>query len=148
MVRSVPDGDLATVIEAAVSAQIERLEARCLAAAKTPRTTVAQSDTRPGSRHIPAAVVRAVRERDGDRCAFVDGEGRRCSERRHLEFHHRHPHGFGGDRSPGNISLRCRAHNRYEAEQDFGRGRLEPRRLDPAPRTRPATDSGTTAAPP
>ncbi len=122
LLGSVPDGDLATVIEAAVTAEIERLEAKRLSATKAPRRTVAQSDIRPGPRHIPAAVKRAVRERDGNRCAYVDRQDRRCSERRHLQFHHRHPYGLGGDRSPENISLRCRWHNRYEAEQDYGRG--------------------------
>ncbi len=121
MRSSVPDGDLAAVIEAAVSEKIERLKARRLAATPRPRTTLARSDTRPGPRHIPAAVKRAVRARDGDRCAYVDPQGRRCSERRGLQFHHRHPHGYGGDRSVGNISLRCGGHNRYEAESDYGR---------------------------
>ena len=121
LLGSVPDGDLATVIDAAVTAEIERLEAKRLAAVQMPRRSVAESDTRPGPRHIPAAVKRAVRARDGNRCAYVDRQGRRCSERRHLQFHHRRPHGLGGDRSPENISLRCRWHNRYEAEQDYGR---------------------------
>jgi 5-methylcytosine-specific restriction endonuclease McrA len=121
MRSSVPDGDLAAVIEAAVSEKIERLKARRLAATPRPRTTLARSDTRPGPRHIPAAVKRAVRERDGDRCAYVDPQGRRCSERRGLQFHHRHPHGYGGDRSEDNIALRCGGHNRYEADRDFGR---------------------------
>lgn len=121
MRSSVPDGDLAAVIEAAVSEKIERLKARRLAATSRPRTTLAGSDTRPGPRHIPAAVRRVVRERDGDRCAYVDPQGRRCSERRGLQFHHRRPHGCGGDRSVGNIALRCGGHNRYEAESDYGR---------------------------
>lgn len=121
MRSSVPDGDLAAVIEAAVSEKIERLKARRLAATPRPRATLARSDPRPGPRHIPAAVKRAVRERDGDRCAYVDSQGRRCGERRGLQFHHRHPHGYGGDRSVGNIALRCGGHNRYEAERDYGR---------------------------
>jgi hypothetical protein len=37
-----------------------------------------------------------------------------------LQFHHRHPHGLGGDRSPANISLRCPGHNRHEAQKDYG----------------------------
>lgn len=134
MRSSVPDGDLAAVIEAAVSEKIERLKARRLAATPRPRTTLARSDTRPGPRHIPAAVKRAVRERDGDRCAYVDPQGRRCSERRGLQFHHRHPHGYGGDRSEDNIALRCGGHNRYEAERDYGR---RPCRAGTRPRVPP-----------
>jgi hypothetical protein len=147
MLSSVPDGDLAAVIEAAVTAEIERLEARRLGAAQKPRKTVAESDTRPGPRHIPSAVKRAVRARDGDQCAYVGKDGRRCSERRHLQFHHRRPHGFGGDRSPENISLRCARHNRYEAEHDYGRlgGPRRPR-LDEARKARGFVQSAATSA--
>ena len=67
---SVPDGDLAAVIEDAVTERIAKLEAKRLAAVSRPRKTVADSDTRPGPRSIPAAVRRAVRSRDGDRCAL------------------------------------------------------------------------------
>jgi hypothetical protein len=120
MADAVPDGDLAVLIEAAVTAQIERLERQRLAATTRPRTSVTESDTRPGPPHIPAAVKRVVRERDGDRCAYVDREGRRCSERRHLQFHHRQPHALGGDRTPRNITRYCARHNAYEALHDLG----------------------------
>jgi hypothetical protein len=121
MRRSVPDGDLAAIIEDAVTEKIARLEARRLAAARSPRKSVTESDTSAGPRHVPAAVKRAVRERDGDRCAYVDAQGRRCNGCERLEFHHRHPHALGGDRSPGNIALMCRAHNAHEAAADVGR---------------------------
>jgi hypothetical protein len=117
----VPDGDLAAIIEKAVTEKLERLEARRHGAAKAPRKDLMATDTSPSSRHIPAAVRRAVRERDGGRCRYVDAQGRRCSERHRLEYHHRQPFGFGGDRSPRNICLMCRAHNRFMAEQDYGR---------------------------
>jgi hypothetical protein len=61
-----------------------------------------------------------VRERDGNRCGFVDEQGRRCTARERLEFHHRHPFAFGGDHSPGNIRLVCDAHNQLLAEHDYG----------------------------
>ena len=99
---------------------LERLEARRFAKTAAPRKTLAESDTSPTSRHIPAAVRRAVHARDEDRCRFVDGDGRRCTERNWLEFHHRRPYGMGGDHGLGNISLLCRQHNRYLAEQDYG----------------------------
>jgi hypothetical protein len=121
MRSTVPDGDIAKIVEDAVTERIARLEARRLGAARHPRKTVAESDTRPGPRHIPAAVKRAVRERDGDRCTYLDKHGRRCGARQGLQFHHRHPHGYGGDRSPHNVCLMCRGHNAYEAAADFGR---------------------------
>ena len=121
MRSSVPDGDLAAIVEAAVTEKLKRLEAKRFAQTATPRKTLAGSDTRAtAGRHIPAAVRRAVRERDGDRCRFVDAEGRRCTERDRLEFHHRHPYGYGGGCEPGNIALLCRAHNAYVGEIDYG----------------------------
>ena len=62
---SVPDGDLAAIIEAAVTEKLERLEAKRFAKTKSPRKSVEQADTSPSSRYIPAPVKRAVRERDG-----------------------------------------------------------------------------------
>ena len=75
MRSEVPDGDLAAVIERAVSETLERLEARRFAQTTAPRKGLGETDTSPTSRHIPAAVRRAVRERDGDRCGYVDEQG-------------------------------------------------------------------------
>jgi 5-methylcytosine-specific restriction endonuclease McrA len=117
----VPDGDLALIIEQAVTEKLERLEARRFARAKAARKRAWETDTAPSSRHIPAAVRRAVFERDGGRCGYVGEHGRRCSERDRLEFHHRHPFGLGGDHSRENIRLMCRVHNDYLADHDYGR---------------------------
>ena len=73
---SVPDGDLAAIIEQAVSEKLERLEARRFGKTKKPRMTLAQTDTRAVSRHVPAAVRRSVHSRDSGRCSFVDDRGR------------------------------------------------------------------------
>jgi len=40
-----------------------------------------------------------------------------------LEFHHLDPYAIGGEATVENISLRCAAHNAYEAELVFGPGR-------------------------
>jgi len=112
--------DLAAVIEAAVTEKLERLEAKRYGETKKPRKDLENTDTSPRSRYMPAAVRRAVRKRDGNQCGFVDKNGRRCTERRHLEFHHHDPFGRGGDHDPAKISLRCRAHNAYLAEREYG----------------------------
>ena len=128
MRAEVPDGDLAAVIERAVTEKLERLEARRFGSTTAPRKTLAGTRYEPRpSRHVPAAVRRAVRERDGDRCHFVDDEGRRCSERHRLEFHHRHPFGMGGDHSLDNVSLLCPQHNRYLAGLDYGKAAIRRR---------------------
>lgn len=117
----VPDGDLAAIIEMAVTEKLERLEARRFASTSRPRTRLSRANATPASRHIPAAVRRAVRERDGNRCRYVDGAGRRCEQRDRLEYHHVHPFGVGGDHRPVNLRLMCPAHNAHLAERDYGR---------------------------
>jgi hypothetical protein len=120
MRTKVPDGDLATIIEQAITEKLERLETQRFASTKTPRLTLAETDTSLRSRHVPAAVRRAVRERDGDRCSFVDKEGTQCTARDRLEYHHRLPFAYRGDHSPENIRLICRTHNQFLADRDYG----------------------------
>ena len=135
---SVPDGDLGAILEQAVTEKLQRLEARRFARTRAPRKA-SPSDTSPSSRQIPAAVKRAVYERDGGRCRYEDEQGRRCTARQGLEFHHRRPFGHGGDHSLANISLACRCHNGYLAEVDYGREAIARHRrsgtrpLEPSP---------------
>ncbi len=117
--------DLATVIEAAVAEKLARLEAKRFGLTQTPRRTLDATDTSPRSRHLPAAVRRSVRARDGDQCTFLLRNGSRCPERRGLEFHHRDPYGRGGTHGPDNVCLMCRQHNAYVAELDYGKERME-----------------------
>jgi 5-methylcytosine-specific restriction endonuclease McrA len=120
MRSSVPDGDLGRIIDIAVSEKLQRIEVKRFGKTKAPRRDPAEADRSPSSRHIPAAVRRRVYERDGGRCAYRDRHGRRCGQRHNLEFHHKHPFARGGDHSPGNLTLMCRAHNTLLAEQDYG----------------------------
>jgi hypothetical protein len=73
----------------------------------------------PRSRYIPAAVRRQVAERDGLQCSYVGPDGKRC-ERRDVEFHHLTPFARGGQHRVENVTLRCRAHNAFQAELDYG----------------------------
>jgi hypothetical protein len=120
MRSSVPDGDLARIIDIAITEKLQRAEAKRFAKTSAPRKGLAETDTTPSSRHIPAAVRRTVHERDGGRCAYRDRLGRRCARRYDLEFHHKHPFARGGDHSASNLTLMCRAHNTLLAEQDYG----------------------------
>ena len=115
--HEIPDGDLASIFDRALTALLREVEKQKLAATTEPRSSRALV---PGSRAIPAAVKRAVFERDGGQCAFVARNGRRCSEHGWLEFHHVVPFARGGQATVENIELRCRAHNQYEAILDFG----------------------------
>jgi 5-methylcytosine-specific restriction endonuclease McrA len=83
-------------------------------------TAIGREQRKAPSRHIPSAVKRAVWFRDRAQCAFVADTGHRCTERSFLELHHIHPYVLDGPATVGNVSLRCRRHNQYEAELVFG----------------------------
>ena len=110
-------GDVSRIFARAALALLKDVEREKLAATSKPRCPDAVSE---GSRHISAPVRRAVWRRDGGQCAFVGPDGR-CPERRYLEWHHVVPYGHQGPASVENISLRCRAHNAYEAELVYGK---------------------------
>jgi hypothetical protein len=143
-----PSGDLAVLVERALDTLLPKLEKQRLAkvtrpvrilrsasplpsdapaanasTANAPVKEVPSSSTRPG--YVPRAVRRAVLERDGERCAFVDEKGRRCEARTWLELDHRVPRAVGGADDSANLSVRCRAHNGLAAECFFGRGHIE-----------------------
>lgn len=111
-----PPADEAAIIDRALTLLVEHLEKARFGRTDRPR---AAGPSDPASRYIPAHMRRAVSERDGDRCVFVGPEGR-CPETAGLEYHHRIPFADGGLTTVGNLELRCRAHNLYEAERWFG----------------------------
>ncbi len=143
--HAVPSGDLATLIERAID-QLIAVETKRRAGAGQPRK---RRETRAGSRHVPVEVQRAVRERDGNQCTFVDAEGRRCSENRpsgraggapsadansrkepsrvrtlntsgFLTIEHVDPYAMGGPTTVDNCCLLCSAHNAHRARQVYG----------------------------
>lgn len=72
-------------------------------------------------RYIPAAVKRAVWQRDDGRCAFRFEGGNICGSKEGLEFDHVRPFAKGGrSESPRNVRLLCRLHNRMASEFVFG----------------------------
>jgi hypothetical protein len=117
--HAVPSGDPAEVFDRALSALLEDLLRKKFAATDHPK---AQNPRSENTRHVPAAVKRAVWMRDAGRCAF-EGKGRRCEERAFLEFHHVKPFAAGGEATTENMALRCRAHNAHEAELFYGPGK-------------------------
>jgi hypothetical protein len=115
--REIPDGDPGAIFDRALNLLLEQVARSKMAATAAP---AAERITSPGSRHIPAAVKRAVWFRDRGQCTFVSKQGRRCKERSFLELHHIHPFALGGEPTTDNITLRCRGHNALEAEMVFG----------------------------
>jgi len=120
-----PGSDLASMFEEAVTEKLERLEAKRFGKTKKPRKSIEQADTSPGVRGISAAVRRFVWARDGGQCTYERCDGRRCPERRGVQFHHDDPYGLGGDRSATNVRLMCPAHNLYLAELDYGKETMD-----------------------
>ena len=114
--HALPNADVAAILDRALTFLLEVLERRRFAVTAMPR---GGREAMPGTRYIPAAVRREVWRRDAARCGFVGASGR-CSETAFLEFHHVEPHAVGGRPTADNIQLRCRAHNRYEAQLFFG----------------------------
>ncbi len=71
---------------------------------------------------------RAVWARDGGQCTFVSEVGHRCQARKLIEFDHVEPVARGGTATVAGIRLRCRAHNQYGAEREFGAGFMRGKR--------------------
>ena len=127
--REIPDGDPGAIFDRAVTLLLEHVENKKLGVTGRPRPrppirrATDENDIRtppPPPRDVPRAVKRAVWKRDGGHCAFVSPDGRRCTERTFLEFHHVDAYARQGPATVENISLRCWPHNQYEAELVFG----------------------------
>jgi hypothetical protein len=72
-------------------------------------------------RYVPAAVKRAVWERDQGRCTWPMGDGELCGSTHRLEFDHDLEVALGGKTTIENVRLLCKSHNLMKAEQHLGR---------------------------
>jgi 5-methylcytosine-specific restriction endonuclease McrA len=127
--HQVPDGDVAKILARATSELLKKVRKQKAGLCASPRSTrtrapaplaALDSPSKPAPRAIPAAIRRAVWERDEGRCTYVSREGRECGAREFLEFHHQVPWARNRQHAASNIHLRCRSHNQYAAELDFG----------------------------
>jgi hypothetical protein len=118
--HALPNGEPAEIVKRSLRVLIEQLVKQKYAVTARPRTGRERADD---VREPSAEVRRAVFIRDRGQCKFVGAEGRRCGERSFVEFHHVIPYAAGGKPTVGNIELRCRAHNGYEAELFYGTAR-------------------------
>jgi 5-methylcytosine-specific restriction endonuclease McrA len=112
------DDRVRAVFRRALRDLVTTLEKRKLAATDRPRATDANG------KKTRAQVKREVRQRDGDRCAWVSEAGKRCAETRHLQFDHIEPRGKGGEWTTENVRLLCPAHNQLEADREYGEGHM------------------------
>jgi 5-methylcytosine-specific restriction endonuclease McrA len=132
--HAVPSGDIAAILDRALTELVDELERQKFGAKRGRRATKERGQTaekRAAKRTdrlatttrrkaIPARIRRAVWERDRGRCTYVNDSGRQCEARRKLEYDHVDPVARGGETSVERMRLRCRAHNQYEAERAFG----------------------------
>ena len=123
--REIPDGDPAVIFDKALDLLLARTENRkegTLSNGKPVRERAPKGRRlAPGSRRVPAATRRAVVARDDGQCTFIAANGRRCTARVYLEFHHAGvPFARGGGPGAENIALHCRAHNALEGRRVFG----------------------------
>jgi len=126
MSHEIPTGEMALVIKGAFKlAKAELLKRKCAATDRP-----GQSRGCTSARHVPAAVKRAVWERDGGQCTFVSESGRRCEERAWLEYDHAEPVARGGEATVENVRLLCRAHNQHAAERTFGAEFMDRKRME------------------
>jgi 5-methylcytosine-specific restriction endonuclease McrA len=128
LAHQIPDGDPAAIVKKALGVLLaETLKKK---AALTDRPKTAKRRTKKRVRAIPAAIRRAVWERDEGRCTFVGDDGKVCGETRGLEFAHLDPWAKGGEHSVETMALRCRGHNGYEAVRDYGAELIERKRRE------------------
>ncbi len=73
------------------------------------------------TRYIPMQVKRQVVTGANHQCEFKNQQGKRCQERRNLQFDHVKPFALGGDGSAQNIQMLCFAHNQRRAKLTFTR---------------------------
>jgi hypothetical protein len=141
MRHQIPDGDVGKILAKAAAALLKQVRAQKFGECSSPRAARSERSaqvagvesagraepaiTSTSSRQIPAAIRRAVSKRDDERCTFVSATGRRCGSRDFLEFHHCEPWARSRSHAIDRITLRCRAHNQYEAERDFGAKHME-----------------------
>ena len=90
--------------------------------AKPERPTVASrhANSKPRSRHIPAAVRDEVFARDKERCTYIGKTGKRCGSTQALQIDHIKPFTRGGQNTASNLRLLCAKHNRLAAQEVFG----------------------------
>jgi hypothetical protein len=119
--HAVPDGDRLKLAKRAFRTFIEEEEKKRRAATERPRPGPAKP-----TKTIPRASTRAMFERHGEQCCYVDATtGERCPSRVYIQRDHRRMRVHGGTHDPENLQPMCGPHNRFLAALALGRTRIE-----------------------
>jgi 5-methylcytosine-specific restriction endonuclease McrA len=122
-----PDGDFEQIVREAFKLVLERDRKR---KALTDRPRAQSEISGENDRYVPAAVKRAVWERDHGRCTWPMGDGEVCGSTHRLEFDHDLEVALGGKPTIDNMRLLCKSHNLMKAEQHLGRNLMAKFRKD------------------
>ncbi len=78
---------------------------------------------KPGRHAIRNSVKHQVVKRMGWQCGYLGGDGRRCVQKRWLQFHHMREVSRGGLNTADNLTLLCHNHHahHHSAEESLGR---------------------------
>jgi hypothetical protein len=114
--HSHPGASEEEILEAGLDLLLER-SAKRNGLVKRPQAK--QRESKPA--HVPAAVRRAVQERDGGCCAWRLENGGVCGSKRRLQYDHVRPKALGGESTVENVRLLCQAHNLLAARRVFGK---------------------------
>jgi len=98
-------------------------------AAAAPPSTTPQPTADVRRPHVPAAIEREVRLRDGDRCQYPLDGGGVCGSTWRVELDHVLPLALGGSTTPANLRCACRPHNQAAAEDTLGPAIMRAARL-------------------
>ncbi len=117
--------DAEELLGQALDLLVHELERRKFGATQRPRRKATRSGAHTecaneNRRYVPRHVKRAVWQRDHGQCTFTSDTGKRCPSRSLLEFDHIDPVARGGEATLAGMRLRCRSHNQYTAECEFG----------------------------
>jgi hypothetical protein len=119
--REIPNGDPAIIYDRALKVLLAQVEGRKHGVTATPRAAKPAAAGAANTRYMSAAVRRNVAGRDRGQCTFQSADGRRCTARVFIEYHHAGtPYAHGGPATVENIALHCRTHNAYEGRRLFG----------------------------
>jgi hypothetical protein len=132
--HALPGATTEQVLEAALAALLEKQARRKglgKRAAQAPSSPFPPAPARstspltlapiPERPDVPAALERAVRLRDGDRCQFPLDSGGVCGSTWQVELDHVVPVAIGGETTLANLRCLCRPHNQAAAREALGR---------------------------
>lgn len=84
---------------------------------KTPRIKNKSNPKAKNSRYIPKRVRHAAFSKAKGQCQYIGINGKRCDERRFLQYDHIYPHSKMGLNDQENIQILCASHNRFKSNK-------------------------------